>query len=79
MPRLLTEWRVAEEGPLADSLRMIAAEPEHSILRLELEAALHSFQARHCYEQIDRLRRAEQDRAARKARQTKRRSAVNSD
>ena len=66
MPRLLTEWSCAEEGPLADSLRMIAAEPEHSILRLELEAALHSFQARLCYQQIERLRTAERDREKRK-------------
>jgi hypothetical protein len=67
----MTEWRTAEEGPLADVLRMISAEPEYSILRLEMEAALHSFLARRCYEKIDRLRRSEHDRAARKARRTK--------
>lgn len=66
MPRLLTEWRTAEEGPLANALRMVAAEPEHSICRLEMEAALHSFQARLCYQEIDRLRRAEQRRAQRR-------------
>lgn len=67
VPRLLTQWTTSEEGPLANALRMVAAEPEHTILRYELEAALHSFQARLCYQSIDRLRQQEQVRAKRKA------------
>lgn len=63
--RLITEWSTPSPV-LAKVLKMVSDEPEHSILRLELEAALHSFQARLCYEQIARLKRAEQDRARRK-------------
>lgn len=65
--RLITEWST-DSPVLAPTLKLVAAEPEHSILRLELEAALHSYQARLCYQQIERLKSAERDRAARKAR-----------
>lgn len=64
--RLVTEWST-DSPVLARTLKMVAAAPEGTLLRLELEAALHSFQARHCYEQIGRLKRAEAERKRRRA------------
>lgn len=72
MPRLITEWSTDDPG-LADTLRSIAALGEHTEERMEVEAALHMFQARLCWSTAERLREARVDRAARQARAEKRR------
>lgn len=66
MARLITEWSSDDPG-LADMLRSIAEVPEHSTARLELEAALHTWQAGWLHRQIGALR-AEETQSARNRR-----------
>lgn len=54
MPRLITEWSTDDEA-IARSLRLIDSEADH-IVRLELEAALHTFQAGWCLREAATLR-----------------------
>lgn len=65
--RLITEWST-DDPKLAKTLELIADAPEHSVERQELEAALHMFQARLCWERADRYRRQDQQRAAQQRR-----------
>ncbi len=67
MPKLITEWSTDDPG-LAEMLKSIAAEPEYSELRLEMEIALHQFQAKHTAEQLGRLRADRLDSERRRAR-----------
>lgn len=66
MARLVTEWSTNDPG-LANMLRSIAEFPEYSIERMELEAALHAWQAGHLNREIGQMR-AEQTQSARNRR-----------
>jgi hypothetical protein len=68
MPRLVTEWST-DDPQIARTLQLIASLPEHSLERPELEAALHTFQAAQCHEQVGILRRAKDDRRRRTGKQ----------
>lgn len=68
MPRLLTEWST-DDPQLAEMLRSIDAEPEHTSLRQELEGALHMMQARLAWRRADQYREYERQREARFAKQ----------
>jgi hypothetical protein len=61
MPRLITEWSTSDPG-LADMLRSIAELPEHDPVRHEMEALLHTQQARFAWREADRLRELERKR-----------------
>lgn len=61
MPRLVTEWSTSDPG-LAEMLRSIADLPEHDPTRHELEALLHTQQARIAWREADRLRELEKKR-----------------
>lgn len=68
--RLVTEWST-DDPELAETLRMIAAEPEWSVTRLEMEAGLHMMQARFAWRRADQIRERQNEsdrRAARKPR-----------
>lgn len=52
MPRLITEWST-DDPSLARMLRQISR--LHGVQRLAAEAALHTFLAGHCHEQIGHL------------------------
>lgn len=74
MPRLLTEWST-DDPTIAEALQLIASEPEHSSTRLELEAALHTFQARLCWQRAEVSRQRERDQEARDRRRAEREAA----
>jgi hypothetical protein len=74
MPRLLTEWST-DDPTIAEALQLIASEPEHSSARMELEAALHTFQARLCWQRAERYREREREQEARDRRRAERQAA----
>lgn len=76
MPRLITEWST-DDPRLAEMLRSIAEEPEHSVERQELEAALHMMQARFCWARADRMRARAREDEARARRRAERKAATN--
>jgi hypothetical protein len=55
MPQLVTEWSTDDPG-LAEMLKSIAALPAYDPDRHELEALLHTQQARLAWREADRLR-----------------------
>lgn len=65
--RLITEWSTSDPT-LAKSLKEINAIPEYSALRLEMEAALHQWQANWCLQHAAVLRHDHAMNESRKAR-----------
>lgn len=58
MPKLITEWST-DDKDLAKMLQSIAEWPEYSIERMELEVALHQWQASWLMKQIGVLQHEE--------------------
>lgn len=75
MPRLVTEWSTDDPG-LAKMLQTIAAEPEYTSLRQELEGALHMQQARLCWQRAATYAQHEREQKAREARRRSRLDAA---
>lgn len=75
MPRLITEWST-DDPTIAQALDLIQSTPEYSSARQELEAALHTFQARLCWQRATEYRRREREQAARDARRTARKAVA---
>lgn len=57
--RLVTEWST-DDPALAETLRRIADVPEWDPIRHEMEAALHTFQARLAWQKAGALRATQQ-------------------
>lgn len=74
MARLVTEWST-DDPKLAETLRLIQQTPDHTSEREELEAALHTFQARLCWQRAERYRQREREQAARDRRRAERQAA----
>lgn len=75
MPLLRTEWST-DDPTIAQALDLIASTPEYSSAREELEAALHMFQARLCWQRAAGHRQREREQAARDARREARKAAA---
>lgn len=72
--RLITEWST-DDPQIAEALKTIAKAPEYSSEREELEGALHTFQARLCWQRAAVYRQREQEREARDWRRAERAAA----
>ena len=53
MARLITDW--STDDPLLGEMLKSIAEEKDDVLRLELEAGLHTWQAQHCIKTAARL------------------------